>query len=99
MIGLVLQYLINTTAHGFNRLLNGPARGNGGRFRKLWAVAIAVAFTTAGVVIDRSKRALDADPIATNFKYGLLEVIFFAGGGGELRQYVQEKALAECKAF
>ncbi len=74
MIGLIVQYLIHTTAHGFNRLLNGPARGNGGRFRKLWAVAIAVAFTTAGVVIGRSKRALDADPIATNFKYGLLEV-------------------------
>ncbi len=69
MIKLIVNYLARTTAHGFDRLLNGPARGNGGRFRKLWAVAIAVSFVSAGSFIASSVKEIQENPVASDVGY------------------------------
>ncbi len=69
MAQLARSYLEQTSAHGFGRLLSGDDRGNGGRFRWLWAVAIAASFTAAGVFVITSVQEAHLSPVATDIEY------------------------------
>ncbi len=72
---LTRAYLSRTTAHGFSRLVDGPSEGNGGPFRKLWALAIFVSFCTSAYLVWSSVQEAKANPVATNVNAIRVQVI------------------------